>query len=218
MGGEDQAGQQQKREEQRGDRRGGRATAPEPEILRILYTNIQSIQSKINELEAHVADLDPDIILLTEMWCNQSVPDAALSINNYVLETDMRKDHADTTNGVGGGLLVYAKTGLKILPYDKFNNNEFNQFSSFKIETKGTPLNIILVYRPPGSNMQNSDQLCSILKNMDKNTILIGNVNLPDINWLDGTSTSRGRRILETTLEEDLAQLLISQHTAKVIY
>ena len=133
MGGEDQAGQQQKREEQRGDRRGGGggATASEPEILRILYTNIQSIQSKINELEAHVADLDPDIILLTEMWCNQSVPDSALSINNYVLETDMRKDcaeSADTTNGVGGGLLVCAKTGLKILPYDKFNNNEFNQF------------------------------------------------------------------------------------------
>ena len=43
---------------------------------------------------------------------------------------------------------------------------------------------------------------------MDKNTILIGDVNLPDINWLDGTSTSRGRRILETMLEEDLAQLV----------
>ena len=43
---------------------------------------------------------------------------------------------------------------------------------------------------------------------MDKNTILIGDVNLPDINWLDGTSTSRGRRILETALEEDLAQLV----------
>ena len=98
MGGEDQAGQQQKREEQRGDRRGGgRASAPEPEILRILYTNIQSIQSKINELEAHVADLDPKIILLTETWCNQSIPDAALSINNYVLETDMRKDCAVLT-------------------------------------------------------------------------------------------------------------------------
>ena len=132
MGGEDQAGQQQKREEQQGARRGGGgATDPEPKILRILYTNIQSIESKINELEAHVADLDPDIILLTETWCNQSVPDSALSINNYVLETDMRKDcaeSADTTNGVGGGLLVYAKPGLKILRYDKFNNNEFNQF------------------------------------------------------------------------------------------
>ena len=100
--------------------------------------------------------MNPDIILLTETWCNQSIPDAALSINNYVLETDMRKDcaeSADTTNGVGGGLSVYAKPGLKILPYDKFNNNEFNQFCCFKIETKGTPVNIILVYRPPSSNM-----------------------------------------------------------------
>ena len=43
---------------------------------------------------------------------------------------------------------------------------------------------------------------------MDINTFLIGDVNLPDINWLDGTSAARGRRILETTVEEDLAQLV----------
>ena len=209
VGGEDQASQQQKGEKQRQDwGGGGRATAPAPEILRILYTNIQSIQSKIYELEANVAVLDPDIILLTETWCNQSIPDAALSINNYVLETDLRRDRNNTANGVGGGLLVYAKPGLKILPCDKFNDNEFNQFCYFKIETKGTPLNIVLVYRPPGSNMQNSDQLCNMLKNMDKHTILIGDVNLPEINWLDGTSKSRGRKVLETTLEEDLTQLV----------
>ena len=152
--------------------------------------------------------MDPDIILLTETWCNESVPDAALSMNKYVLESDMRRDRTDTTNGIGGGLLVYAKPGLKILPHNKFNDNEFNQFCCFKIVTKGTPLNIVLVYRPPSSNIQNTDQLCSILKNLDKNTILIGDINLPDINWIDGSSTTRGRRVLETILEEDLSQLV----------
>ena len=37
---------------------------------------------------------------------------------------------------------------------------------------------------------------------------MIGDINLPDINWVDGTSTSRGRRVLETILEEDLIQLV----------
>ena len=76
-------------------------------------------------------------------------------MNKYVLEPDMRRDSTDTTNGIGGGLLVYAKQGLRILPCDKFND-EFNQFSCFKIETNGTLLNIVLVYRPPSSNIQNS--------------------------------------------------------------
>ena len=76
-----------------------------------MYTNIQSITSKINELALNAADSNPDIILLTETWCNQTIPDAALNLQNYALETDLRRDWADTKNGVGGGLLVYAKTG-----------------------------------------------------------------------------------------------------------
>ena len=51
-GGEDQAGQQQQEEEESRQvrQRGGGAPASEPEILKILYTNIQSVFSKINEL------------------------------------------------------------------------------------------------------------------------------------------------------------------------
>ena len=173
-----------------------------------MYTNIQSIQSKINEFMVHVADLEPDIILLTETWCNSSIPDAALSIPLYEIATDLRRDRTDTTNGVGGGLLVYVKTGVKILPCDKFSDYEFNQFCSFKVDTKGSPLNIVLIYRPPTSGNQNIDNLCDLLKNLDRNSIVIGDVNLPDINWLDDSSTSRGRKVLETTLEEGLAQLV----------
>ena len=176
--------------------------------MKIMYTNIQSIQSKINEFIVHVADLEPDIILLTETWCNQTIPDAALSIPMYEIVTDLRRDRTDTTNGIGGGLLVYVKTGTKILPSDKFNDNEFNQFCGFKVETKGPPLNIILVYRPPSSGTRNIENLCDLLSKLDKNSIVIGDVNLPDINWSDESSTARGRKVLETLLEEDLAQLV----------
>ena len=64
----------------------------------------------------------------------------------YQLETDLRKDRTDTTNGIGGGLLVYTRRGLRILESDKFNLNKFNQFCCFKVLTKGDPLNIILMY------------------------------------------------------------------------
>ena len=51
--------------------------------------NAQSIASKINELVAVAQDLAPDIILLTESWCNSTTRDAALSIDGYDLETEL---------------------------------------------------------------------------------------------------------------------------------
>ena len=79
-----------------------------------MYTNIQSVFSKINELTVYAVDQSPDIILLTETWCNTTITDAALGINGYQLETELRIDRTDTVNGIGGGLLVYSKLGLKI--------------------------------------------------------------------------------------------------------
>ena len=176
--------------------------------MKILYTNIQSVFSKINELIVIAVDQCPDIILLTETWCNTSISDATLAIPGYQLESDLRRDRTDTVNGLGGGLLVYTKQGLKILPHNNFKTNEFNQFCSLRIPTKGEPLTIFLVYRPPGSGYENTDKLCEIMTNLDKQTILIGDFNFPDINWIDSTSAARGRPILETATSENLEQLV----------
>jgi len=89
----------------------------------LLYANAQSINSKIDELKVISQDLDPDIILLTATWCNSTIENAALTIENYKLETDLRKERCDTANGIGGGLLVYAKQDIQILPYDKFHHS-----------------------------------------------------------------------------------------------
>ena len=61
---EEQVGQQQTTEEPRQGHGGGDAAfIAKPEILKILYTNIQSVFSKINELTVEAVDQNPDIIL-----------------------------------------------------------------------------------------------------------------------------------------------------------
>ena len=80
------------------------------------YTNAQSIGSKLGELAAVTQDLEPDIILLTETWCNSTITNASLTLENYNLESDLRHDRNDTTAGIGGGLLVYSRKDLRILP------------------------------------------------------------------------------------------------------
>ena len=80
--GKNQACQQQEAEKLRKGG-GGAALNTKQEILKILYTNIQSVFSKINELAVQAVDQCPDIILLTETWCNASTSNATLAIPGY---------------------------------------------------------------------------------------------------------------------------------------
>jgi hypothetical protein len=76
--------------------------------VKILFTNTQSIISKINKLSAVADDRKPDLVLLPETWCNTSTDNATLTIPDFNLELELRRDREDTGQGVGGGLLVYS--------------------------------------------------------------------------------------------------------------
>ena len=113
MGGRGSTGthweKQRESEQQEEQELGGgqRPEQQETEILKIMYTNAQSILGKLQELSAYAADEGPDFILLTESWCNPSINNTDLSIPGYQLENELRRDRSDTLNGLGGGLIVY---------------------------------------------------------------------------------------------------------------
>ncbi len=68
----------------------------------------------MNDLLCVAGSLNPDIIMITESWCNSDVSDAFLLIDGYELQLDLRADREDPAQGRGGGLLVYAKSGMKV--------------------------------------------------------------------------------------------------------
>jgi hypothetical protein len=64
---------------------------------------------KVDELGC-VADLSkPDLILVTESWCNEDISNAFLSLDGYELKPDLRMDRKTTARGGGGGLLSMLK-------------------------------------------------------------------------------------------------------------
>ena len=178
--------------------------------MKILYTNVQSVFNKLNELAAYATEVQPDFILLTETWCNQDMTNAALTIPNYQLEIDLRRDREDTTQGIGGGLLVYTRLGIKISPCDSFKNIDFNQYCAFTVPSKIRTENvtIVLIYRPPNRNKENLENLIQIVKNLPKNSILIGDINLPHIDWQSGKTDSRGASFYNAVVEQELEQLV----------
>ncbi len=136
-----------------GGRRGPAPAGPKtggpvaPAALLILYLNAQSIISKMDELAICFSEVGPDLILICETWCRPDITAAFLQLPGYELIPDLRKDREDTVNGVGGGLLVYARNGLVVLKCD--TGCVFNQHCSFKVMTEKDQLNITLVYCPP---------------------------------------------------------------------
>jgi hypothetical protein len=128
-------------------------------------------------------------------------------LEGYTLESDLRRDREDTVNGLGGGLLIYTRTGIAIRKSEDFKNNNFNQFVAFTVLAR-VPLNLILIYRPPNSGRNNLDELCSLIDEARDNTILIGDFNLPEINWRDNAAGNRGRPVLNAALENNFEQLV----------
>ena len=146
----------------------------------------------------------PDLILISESWCNPSITDSYLSIAGYQLQPDLRADRTDTNNGIGGGLLVYSRDGLNILPCDK--KCVFNQYVTFKVQTGPVTTTFYLVYRPPSST--DMDGLVNLMNSAGPHSILVGDFNLPGINWRQGTATGRAQEFLAATENKFMEQLV----------
>ena len=62
------------------------------------------------------------------------------------------------------------------------------------------------VYKSPNCNDENIDKLCDLIKTMDNNTFVIGDFNFPGIRWNDKMADSKGRKFLNTIIDNDIHQ------------
>jgi len=130
----------------RGPGAGAQSEPPEKTLgtLKILYSNVQSVCNKIDKLKCTVDEQDPDVIILTETWCNPNITQPFLEIPGYTLDPELRHDRSDTVNGIGGGILIYVRIGLTFLSCDIYN--DFNQHCCFSIKSKNDVLNFTVIY------------------------------------------------------------------------
>ena len=178
--------------------------------MNIVYLNARSLTNKINDLLILINDKDPDIICVTETWCNEVITNAMLNVPGYSIEPDLRVDRQDTLNGISGGLLVYVRNGIIIKPIPVDNN--FNMFVRFKIlstESKDDgDLSVTIIYRPPRTNPANNTELCKLFENCTGNNIFVGDFNFPSINWSDYTSDRSTELFLECLTDKGFEQLI----------
>ena len=66
----------------------------------ILLSNVRSLAGKIDEVRLRVSQLLPSIIVFTESWLCEEIPDEDVALEGYVLSRKDRNKH-------GGGIVCY---------------------------------------------------------------------------------------------------------------
>ena len=97
---------------------------------------------------------------------------------------------------------MYSKAGLKVLSID--NVEPFHQYCMFMV--KG--VTIFLVYRPPSGGAETISELANLVRTAGKDSMLIGDFNLPDIDWQAGTAKGRSREFLEAVEDCMMEQMV----------
>jgi Endonuclease-reverse transcriptase len=145
--------------------------------------------------------MDPDLILVTESWCNDQITDTFLDVPGL---QELRIDRTNTDRGRGGGLIVYAKKDLQIcvLPIDD-SYSRF-QYCSFKV----FDLTFYLIYRSPSSGQDSVSGISGLLRQSEKNCLFFGDFNLPEIDWERGMARGRAAKLLEATNDRLMEQLV----------
>ena len=153
------------------------------------------------KLDLTVEERKPDLMILSETWTNSSVLESELEFRGYQLV--VRKDRKDTKNGRGGGLLIYQNENVHCKPLELIS--ELEQIGSVKIGQ----IEIHGLYRSPNSTPENNEKLIEFLQGRANPTIIIGDANLPYVNWEDMTSGNKfGEEIVETMLVNGFEQLV----------
>ena len=161
-------------------------TGPDPinsnkcKLLKFFYSNCRSICNKLPDLNILLSSLEYDVLIFSETWLNQNVPNSLL-LNNC----DYSIHRADRLTKVGGGVCVIYKKFLKtcIIPVDIDLGDDIQMLC---IDFLGSPVKyrLIVCYVPPSV----SDEIITRFSNFfetsrimvrNATTIICGDFNLP---------------------------------------
>ena len=185
--------------------------------FRVMYCNAGSILNKIDELSSFALEHKPDLIAICETWGNENLRDCFFSIPDF--EIVCRNDRKDTTSGIGGGLLIYAKDDMvgNVSKYESVVLDNFVQTSAVKVSLVGAAeVILVLLYRPhhiyketviqQNLTEENNEKLCDILQLIPKPYVMVGDLNYSNINWETMTSDAVGVPFLESVQDNFLSQ------------
>ena len=150
------------------------------------------------------------MICITESWLTSDITNSMISINGYYVDPDLRTDKLLSNNGIGSGIVIYVRNGLKVFKVD--DPNTFNQYCRFYIVNDDSEkLYFSVVYRSPNSSTINNDKLASLISDLDyvnENHIILGDFNYPNIDWENLSCDAKARTFIDACSDNGLTQVV----------
>ena len=170
--------------------------------LKCLYANLQSIFNKKKEIEIYLKDNPKDLMCFTECFINEEYQPCEYNLDGYQCFVAMKNR---------GGACIYVKEHLSCYEVNPPAKTEDSCWIVMK--TKNYKKRVYgCIYRSPNSDHENNDKLISNIvwaKNNFDELLLIGDFNLPSVNWNTLTSNDiYASRFLDTIDNCGLEQII----------
>ncbi len=160
-------------------------------------SNARSLMPKRDELLVQVATEKPDIVAITETWANSNHLMSEFAVPGH------ESFHKNREHRKGGGVICYVRNTLNALKIEKQNAEKYDTVY-VELSTKKTKIMLAIIYRPPKLQAADDNSLYDEIKSVirNKQTVIIGDFNCPNIDWATMNGDQQGNRLIE--MVEDL--------------
>ncbi|MCP4457688.1 MAG: hypothetical protein GY816_06630, partial [Cytophagales bacterium] len=159
---------------------------------------------KLMEFQSKIYKDKPDVIILTETWLskehldNEILPDNIYKVYRRDRSRQSHPPDAENPNKFrrkGGGVLVAVKTNIDV-ENDKINVSSKAEIISISLKANNICYCITACYRVGTLGEQNFKEIEKHLRDVSarkkfKAHVVVGDFNLPDINWSEGRSATQ---------------------------
>lgn len=159
--------------------------------LKFIYTNAESLRSKIDELRSVSEEVSPDIIVVVETWLTSEILDSEISIEGYNIV------RSSSLNEIRSGICFYVRINPNIFyeSCDILDNFDFREslwiwvtnFNDGKKYLFGAIYRKSRHINPLIDTNENNSQLINLLSQAvtlaNHNLMILGDFNLKHIDW-----------------------------------
>lgn len=159
--------------------------------IKITYGNMRAITNKIAEVSIMLTRHSPDIFCATETWLKEKHLDCNIIRNKEY--TILRCDRT-TTKSAGGGVAMFVKSQF-VHNIVHSSSQEWFELLIVDLFMLDRPFRVILVYFKPASTGSHVIQLVEEISQfvaVDFPCFVLGDFNLPSINWKNQTAYGSG--------------------------
>ena len=144
--------------------------------------NARSICNKLDEFHLYLIENDIDVCCVTETWLNDTMSDALICPDDYVV-------HRQDRSTAGGGVAVFTKKLIRSVAVELPVEYKHLEIVCVDLSFSTTDCRVICIYRKPGFSPADVTYMIDCVKclqrlcSTDKLTVIAGDCNLPDIDW-----------------------------------